>query len=782
MHLLKIGVMIAAASFLVAGDLEAVTIRLSPKSPATVWGQEQVVSGTVTGAFGGGVLYVNGLPEPFAISDSAFTVPVRIGNGTTVIVARIDSAGTAFYSDTLRLTLGYHLEPECYAYATAAGMQVSLHASVVDNPETSSVSFSWSVDARNPYPLAIAGSGDSVATCTIPPGAADGEYYFNLQAVSDKGDTVRARTYVSLDSGSVRPFDIRADHARWIDTAVVYGITPSIFVMDGRFADITAKLPEIATLGATAIWIQPVYRTHDFGQGYDVTDYFSLRGDLGSEADFRTMIATAHGLGLHVVLDFVPNHSSIYHPYAVESSQYGTQSHYWDFYQRAIDDAPYADDYHQYQGFINYFWNNLPNLNYNNPEVRRWMTEAARYWIEKYDIDGYRVDAAWGVNARAPDFTQAWRLSLKRLKPEILLLAEDKAPSSVVFDQRFDAAYDWTAEESWVSHWVWQTTYVTNGNPTIFTATSEAQRAAALRNSLTNNGHGYAPNALIFRFMENNDTYRFIQQNDLPRTKMAAELLFSLTGIPLIFNGQEIGATTSPYNASYIFDARRTIASNDPNQLFPFYQRLATIRRTHPALTGRNFGEVPVAPSTSIYAFRRWTGSENVVTVLNMGSAAATPKLSLPTQGMMLDSSRMYYLNDLVTGESFPGSGASLAAFSVPVPAYSARILSIDTTAITGIQQLPAGVNQPTEIALYQNYPNPFNPTTAIRYQAPGNSTVRLAVYDVLGREVAVLANERQTAGMHEVRFDGGRYSSGVYFYELTSGSIRIVHSMVLVK
>ncbi len=89
---------------------------------------------------------------------------------------------------------------------------------------------------------------------------------------------------------------------------------------------------------------------------------------------------------------------------------------------------------------------------------------------------------------------------------------------------------------------------------------------------------------------------------------------------------------------------------------------------------------------------------------------------------------------------------------------------------------------QPEELRLMQNYPNPFNPTTGIRFQLSGNSWVRLVVYDLLGKEVAVLVNERKSPGSYEVRFNGSRLSSGVYFYELTAGTSRIVRSMVLAK
>jgi hypothetical protein len=76
----------------------------------------------------------------------------------------------------------------------------------------------------------------------------------------------------------------------------------------------------------------------------------------------------------------------------------------------------------------------------------------------------------------------------------------------------------------------------------------------------------------------------------------------------------------------------------------------------------------------------------------------------------------------------------------------------------------------PKHFVLEQNYPNPFNPTTVIRYQLPASAPVTLAVYDLLGREVRTLVNERMNAGVYEVAFDGSGLSSGVYFYRLSAG------------
>jgi len=88
----------------------------------------------------------------------------------------------------------------------------------------------------------------------------------------------------------------------------------------------------------------------------------------------------------------------------------------------------------------------------------------------------------------------------------------------------------------------------------------------------------------------------------------------------------------------------------------------------------------------------------------------------------------------------------------------------------------------PNKFLLFQNYPNPFNPTTAISYQLPAVSDVKLAVYDLLGREVAVLVNERRDAGVHEVKFDGSILASGVYFYRLQAGDLVQAKKLILLK
>jgi hypothetical protein len=86
------------------------------------------------------------------------------------------------------------------------------------------------------------------------------------------------------------------------------------------------------------------------------------------------------------------------------------------------------------------------------------------------------------------------------------------------------------------------------------------------------------------------------------------------------------------------------------------------------------------------------------------------------------------------------------------------------------------------EFRLYQNYPNPFNPSTIIKFDIPVNSFVTLKVYDILGNEIETLINEEKMTGSHEVQFDAGGLSSGIYFYTITAGNFRSSKKIILLK
>ncbi|MCU7500056.1 MAG: T9SS type A sorting domain-containing protein [Ignavibacteria bacterium] len=755
---------------------------------ATVWGQQQLIKGHIEGLIvNNATLFLNGKSQNVSVAPDSFTfsAQLKIGEGLNAVYVTADSMGKTALSDTLKLTLGYKLRPEMYAYAEVQGRTVTLKSEVIENPDSAQLTYTWSADPLNPASVALASETGNSTTFSIPQDIAKGEYYFNLTVAASDGDTVKARTYVTVDTSGIKPFNIKTDHAEWIDKAVIYEIYPYTFTESNQFKNITAKIPELVSLGITAIWLQPVYSTHGGGMGYDVTDYFSLRSDLGSEADLRELIRTAKENKIKVMFDFVANHTSIYHPYAQQSVKYKEKSHYWNYYQRkkSPSGTPYSMHENTADGlFWNYFWKELPNLNFDNPEVQRWILEAVKYWLVKYDLDGYRLDAIWGVTARKPEFTKELRLALKRIKPDCLLLGEDKASWPEAFDERFDAAFDWTASESWVSQWVWQTSYSQTSNPTIFNTNFTNGRSAPLRNSLTNNGKGYAPNAKILRFLENNDTYHFLTHHTLDQTKMAAALEFSLNGIPMLYNGQEAGITGHAYDDYPTYTPGVPIKSTDKKGLFPYYQKLIDFRKTVPALCSNNYEEETVSPNKNVFAFRRWESSQNVFTVLNMDSNPVSAQLTIPVEKLGLDSAKTYYMTDIISGKVISGKLSELAALKLDMNGYSASVMLLADTAmvVSGVDVAQNTV--PESFAMAQNYPNPFNPSTSIRYSIDKSGPVSLKVYDILGKEVEVLEEGYKNAGNYTAVFNASKYASGIYLCRLQSSGRALTMKMLLLK
>ena len=784
---------LAAAAALLAGlplfqSVRAQSIALAEED-ATVWAQEQVVRGTLSGA-SSGTLRVDGAAVPFTAEAGAFAVPLRLTAPVTTVVACASSAGGGeVCGDTLRWALGFSPRPEAELRAAVAGHTVTFAGHVIDNPSGGALSFAWAEAPGNPAPLGLAVATDSTASATVPDTAPPGEYTVAWTVRAADGGERTARTFVTVrPDGTVAPFVIETDHAGWIDRAIVYEVTPRHFPGSyrGSFDAVRRKLPELASLGVNTLWLQPVYPTTDEDQGYSVTDFFGVRSDLGTPADLHTLVDAAHDLGMRVLFDFVPNHSAIQHPYARDAIAHGARSHYAAFYQQTRDTAPYSEAEQTrtvgQMTFVYYFYDQLVNFDYDNPEVQRFITEATRFWVEAYGIDGFRFDAVWGVQARNPAFTQAWRVALKRVRPDLFLLAEAKATDEALFDARFDAAYDWSANESYISQWAWQRA---SQAQTIFNTGLERFRARDLRNALTDYGRGYAPGAVVFRYLENNDTPRFARSHSVAQTKMAATLLFALPGIPMLYYGQEAGFAGDLYQTPP-FATTRTIRSYSEDGLFETYQHLARVRAAFPAFTEGDVSDVPVSPASAAgqtYAFRRRAGTGNVVAVANLGSADVVATLALPASEMGFDPAATVYLTDLATGEALATTGAALGATVVDVPATTTRLFAVATEVVAiPTADEPAAAQAPGPLVLEAPFPNPFSnrATLAFSLAAPGHAVLR--VFDVLGREVARPVDADAAAGRHEAPFDGSALASGVYLLRLESGGQAATRRLVVAR
>jgi cyclomaltodextrinase len=433
----------------------------------------------------------------------------------------------------------------------------------------------------------------------------------------------------------------------WIDDAVAYGVVPHNFGRHG-LRSVTARLDSLQDLGITALWLAPITATPDRGHGYEVTDYFRVRRDYGSKRDLRALVRAAHARGIRVLLDVVPNHSSRLHPCFTDAEKHGKRSPYYHYYDRGADGTP-----------THYFdWDHLPNLNYDHPEVRRWMVEASAYWVRECDVDGFRVDAAWGVQWRRPDFWPRWQRELRRLKPDLLLLAEASARDPYWFESGFDAAYDWTDE---LGQWAWHDVFEDpDGVP------------ARLHAALTNEGRGFHEQARVFRFLNNNDTgKRFITRYGITMERVAAALLLTLPGLPCIYTGQEYGVEFEPYGTL------GPISWEGREDLRGYYQRLIALRRRHPALHSRHWQWAQPRLDRDTYAYLRAGGEAGPVLVaLNFSRRRATAEIALT--GAALPFAEAPRLTDLLTGRRYRAVERDGKVLRLSLPPRCARLLVPD--------------------------------------------------------------------------------------------------------
>lgn len=424
---------------------------------------------------------------------------------------------------------------------------------------------------------------------------------------------------------------------------IVYGVVPRNFDPPG-FAGVMARLDSLADLGVTALWLTPITPTVPGAFGYEVVDYTGIRPDYGTKAEFGALVGAAQARGMRVLPDIVPNHTSEQHPFFLDAVQNGTASPYWDYYDRDETGAP-----------SHYFsWHHLPNLNVDNPTVQHFIHDAFAYWMREFGVDGFRIDAIWGIRQRNPAFLALLVRALREIDPEVLLIAEASARDPYYAESDFDAAYDWTDE---LGQWAWRDVF-----------TGERPPAEVLTEAITNEGQGYRPDAQVLRFLNNNDTGpRLITTHGVGCYRAALAMLLTLPGIPCLFTGDEVGAEFEPYTTPGPIDW------TDREGLRDDIRRLITLRRQTPSLHSRSWEPLAVSPADALFAYLRGdreTGQ--AVVVINFSPDEQLATIGLPAEFIATSEARN--LLDHWSGEmySIPADGS----LALGLPGHGFRIMA----------------------------------------------------------------------------------------------------------
>lgn len=373
---------------------------------------------------------------------------------------------------------------------------------------------------------------------------------------------------------------------KWVREGIIYSMFLRNFSPAGDINSATERLDDLKQLGVTIVWLLPIHpigqamKKGTIGSPYSIQDYYALNSAYGTKEDFKNFVARAHQLGLKVIIDAVVNHTSWDNTLMKEPEFYQHDQH-----NRIIPPLPE--------------WKDVAALDYNNPSLRSYVIEMLKYWLREFDLDGFRFDAASFVPL---DFWEQVRRELLHVKADILLLGEQDSPEALV--KAFDMDYDWKFEEVLVD-------VITNGAP----ATN------SLKSVLDNEKAMFPRGALHLRFSDNHDKKRAIVRFGEKGALAASALIFTLDGVPLLYNGMEIGDTTESTDPA-LFEKLPIFwkTAEIRPEFIHFYQQMIMLRKTYPALREGEIIWLTNSDDARVVTFLRKTSCEEFLIAINFSN------------------------------------------------------------------------------------------------------------------------------------------------------------------
>lgn len=354
----------------------------------------------------------------------------------------------------------------------------------------------------------------------------------------------------------------------------------------GDIKGITQKLDYLKGLGVTALYLTPIFCSVS-NHKYDIYDYFEIDPQFGSKHDLQELIGGAHSRGMRVMLDAVFNHCSEKLPQFADVKEKGRRSAYFDWF--LIDgDKPDPAKYN-YQCFS--FCSYMPKFNTSNPKVQEYLRKIAVYWVENFDIDGWRLDVSDEVSH---DFWRGLRKAVKAVKPDCAIIGENwhDAHPFLCGDQ-YDGIMNYALTKACLDYFAYG----------VFGAKAFADKLNALymRNS-------DQVNRMMMNLLDSHDTHRFysLSNKNMDALICALAVIFMHPGAAGVYYGTEI-----PLEGGYDPDCRRTMdwnAVQGNTRVKEMMARLAQMRR-HEAI---RYGGVRFYAKDDIFVLERSHGNKTL--------------------------------------------------------------------------------------------------------------------------------------------------------------------------
>ncbi len=373
-------------------------------------------------------------------------------------------------------------------------------------------------------------------------------------------------------------------------------------------------------LGIKSIWLMPVFESPSY-HCYDVSDYYKIESDYGTNEDFQELLREAHKRGIKIITDLVLNHCSSQHEYFKDAFA-NSQSRFdnWFYFTNSSNTRAHNWQFRHRDKDRNMLEPYMPAWNVNNPEVREYLYEMAKYWIDPDrdgnftdGVDGFRCDY---VKGPPHEFWKMFRQEVKSVNPDVLLLAENwEGLGSIAqsFDNEFDMAFDFPFQGSLV-------------------ASITSASAMDFRTILLEQERILPDNALMNRFFNNHDMNRIFTRMDEDQAKLGLALLLTVPQMPMLYYGDEIGmkGQKDPYDEGIrrpmewcrnndckgmtnwypVWDNEPDGISveeetDDPGSILSFVRNLIRLRSDYPVIETGEIQFVPLYTTNEMKEYKR---------------------------------------------------------------------------------------------------------------------------------------------------------------------------------
>lgn len=383
----------------------------------------------------------------------------------------------------------------------------------------------------------------------------------------------------------LKPLISTVVHPEWSKNSVLYEVNVRQYTDQGTFSAFAGHLPRLKALGVDVLWFMPTYpigivnKKGELGSYYSVRDYMNVNPEFGNLDDFKTLLNKAHEMGMHVILDWVPNHTSWDNKLTIEHPDWYVKDASGKF------TPPLGTD-----------WTDVIQLDWSKRELQDYMIDAMKFWVNM-GVDGFRIDHPHNT---PKEFWERARTELTEIKP-VLLIGEIEDPTFSL-EKGFDMNYAWEMHHLMNS--------VAQGKDSVNKLVKYYEREWSV----------YPNNVYRLQFLTNHDENSWAGTIDslMGESQRAfATLIFTGQGVPLIYSGQE-----ACLNKKIKFFVRDPIKWNDSCSLTGFYTDLISLKKQNKALWNGDAGGPMIKIATNkdkaVFAFYREKDGNRVVVVLNL--------------------------------------------------------------------------------------------------------------------------------------------------------------------